>query len=245
MSITGHGIELNRPYKLALAPRLGKRQTGQDDELVTFEYSFKPPVDTKKRGRVHVEKAGNKWSLEEAAPAAGAAAAAAAAREEEEEEPVRFEGAGRRPRNEHLMVWNASAEGGSFVITKVDTIVSLSHVRDNASGPIRPRLGSSTSAKNLLKVSKRKPAILRLPSKGGGVADATKAPRQNSTKRQPSILVCSVCQAGEDKDELLQCDTPGCETVEHTYCTFPPLSVAPVGRSWYCSQCVEENEGRK
>jgi hypothetical protein len=256
LSFVELGIELNKPYKLALASRPAKKiqGPGAENELVTFQYSFKPPVDEEKPGNVRVEKPGNKWFLEETLADVG--------------ETVRYEGTGRRPRDEHLLFWNGGegADREEFVFTKVDTLATLKHIRDEITDPV-----PVPSRKNVkLRVSKKASAALtqHLPS-GTSEADRlgadetdqhrvhrvrkenvrlkeidedgtfAKSRREKKRRRDDVRAICTICQIDENEDEILVCSATGCGTLEHYYCTFPVISQVPDG-DWFCSSCVED-----
>jgi len=256
LSFAELGIELNKPYKLALASKPAKRVQGHgaENEIVTFQYSFKPPVDEEKPGYVRVEKPGNRWFLEETLADAG--------------ETVRYEGTGRRPRDEHLLFWNGGEEAdrGEFVFTKVDTLATLKHIRDEITDPV-----PVPSRKNVkLRVSKKASASLtqHLPS-GSSEADRlrgdetdqhrghrvrkenvrlkeieagtfAKSRSEKKRRRDDKGTICTICQIDENEDEVLVCS---CLNAEHYYCTFPVITEVPVG-DWLCSSCVEDGEFR-
>jgi hypothetical protein len=52
-------------------------------------------------------------------------------------------------------------------------------------------------------------------------------------------IMCTACGGGEDEDQILLCDTKGCENAYHMYCLKVPLTMVPEG-DWFCDECVEE-----
>lgn len=54
-------------------------------------------------------------------------------------------------------------------------------------------------------------------------------------------IMCTSCGGGEDEDQILLCDTKGCECAYHMYCLNTPLTIIPAG-DWFCDECVEEKK---
>lgn len=245
-------IALNRPYNLTIAP-LPKKGVGHD-ELITVQYNFKPPVDVTKQGRVTVEKPGNKWTLEQAPMDL-----------ETTTNEVRFEGVGKKSRNETLLVWKGPDVG--FVVTKVETSVIVSHIRDT-----HPTYIPQRAPQNFRKPAKSKTAVGKKKSiaqlkKSNEYQDGDEAllgsdnerediearPRNQkhaSRKRESKLVadeknsdedyqICNICQADDNDSDLLLCDNKDCSLAEHFYCTFPSLDALPEG-DWFCSNCNQE-----
>eukprot|EP01119_Soliformovum_irregulare_P015872 TRINITY_DN4531_c0_g1_i2.p1 TRINITY_DN4531_c0_g1~~TRINITY_DN4531_c0_g1_i2.p1 ORF type:complete len:770 (-),score=257.37 TRINITY_DN4531_c0_g1_i2:86-2395(-) len=53
------------------------------------------------------------------------------------------------------------------------------------------------------------------------------------------VVLCQVCQSGENEDELLLCDQ--CDDGCHIKCLDPPLDAVPSGE-WYCPKCSISRE---
>ena len=226
------GVELDLPYKLTLAPRPAKR-AGEEagNSLVAFEFNFKPPVDARHPGHAHAEdKPGNKWSLQEVAAETG--------------NPVYFEGTGRRPHKEHLMVWKGTGDG--FVLSKLDAIVTFSHKRVEVEArppvaPSRKTLGIKVAAKKSTTAVTQRPRVRVNSDSNDNAGGGDLVRRRVRQKRRANNEICAVCSRPENTEELLICSSPECGTAEHLYCTFPTLSVRPEV-PWFCSSCVEDGQ---
>ena len=249
-------IELNRRYKLSLSasssssgPRLGRGSTAGDDGLVTLQFNFKPPVDSSRNGFVRVEKPGNKWVLDEPCGSDRGGMA-------------RFEGVGRKSRSESLLIWQGAEKG--FVISKVDTSVTLTHV-PGADDVRVQHPAKQTKLKTLPRKAtpkSRKPAVTSVrpsrvvaPRKGRGKkkkddedededeedAEDEEGESDREEDVDEDVDRCAICGTHDSKDdaELLICDGKGCDRTEHTFCTYPTLDAPPEG-DWFCSVCQED-----
>eukprot|EP01088_Endostelium_zonatum_P012840 TRINITY_DN2712_c0_g1_i1.p1 TRINITY_DN2712_c0_g1~~TRINITY_DN2712_c0_g1_i1.p1 ORF type:complete len:862 (-),score=166.80 TRINITY_DN2712_c0_g1_i1:63-2648(-) len=87
--------------------------------------------------------------------------------------------------------------------------------------------------------------------KNGSAMDVDAKPKSKSDSKSKSgkneassnidveNIMCSICEGGEDEDQMLLCDTEGCGNAHHMYCLKKPLNSVPQG-DWYCDECVED-----
>ena len=58
------------------------------------------------------------------------------------------------------------------------------------------------------------------------------------------LTVCVVCGSAEDSEQLLLCDSTGCDAAYHTHCLRSPLEEVPEGE-WFCELARRRESNRR